>query len=94
VAPLVGAAKCDILERRLPSARKALEDALAREPQHSEANALMGYVLLAEGRPGEAAPHLTLALRDPQCAGRATVERLLARANGHPPGAARPADDN
>jgi len=54
----------------------------------------MGYVLLAEGRPGEAAPHLTLALRDPQCAGRATVERLLAKANGHPPGAARPADDN
>lgn len=94
VGPLVGAAKCDILEGRLPSARKALEDTLAREPQHSEANALMGYVLLAEGRPGEAAPHLTLALRDPQCAGRATVERLLAKAQGHPPGAARPADDN
>jgi tetratricopeptide (TPR) repeat protein len=80
--PRVGMAKCDILDNDLPSARRCLEEALARDPQHCEANALMGYVLVEAGRPGEAAPHLALALKDPQCAGRATIERLLAQAKG------------
>ena len=81
-APLVGLAKCDILDNRLPSAQKYLEAAIAKEPLHSEANALMGYVLVAAGKMGEAQPHLKLALKDPACAGRATVERLLALAGG------------
>jgi len=80
VAARVGLAKCDILDNCLPSARKSLEEALSRQPQHAEANALMGYVLLAEGRPGEATAHLSMALRDPECAGRQTIERLLAKA--------------
>jgi tetratricopeptide (TPR) repeat protein len=78
--PLVGLAKCDILEDRLPSARAHLESALALQPKHPEVNALMGYVLVAEGRPGEALPHLRLALKQPNCEGRATLERLLAQA--------------
>jgi len=92
VAPLVGLAKCEILDNRLAGARKHLEEALSRQPQHTEANALMGYVLLAEGRPGEATAHLSMALRDPECARRDTVERLLAKARGDPPGT--PATDN
>ncbi|MCX5685674.1 MAG: tetratricopeptide repeat protein [Planctomycetota bacterium] len=81
-APLVGLAKCDILDSRLPAARKQLEEALARQPQHAEANALMGYILLTEGRRGEATAHLDMALKDPAVAGRETVERLLANARG------------
>ena len=80
--PLVALAKCDIFEGLLPSARKFLEAALASHPQDIEANALMGYVLVAEGRPGEAVSHLKLALKDPKCDGRETVEWLLARAEG------------
>lgn len=83
--PLVSLAKCDIVENRLPSARKFLDAALSRSPQAAEANALMGYVLVAEGRPGEALPHLQLALKDPNCAGRDTVVQLLIRAGGQPP---------
>jgi tetratricopeptide (TPR) repeat protein len=79
-APLVGLAKCDILEKSLPSARANLEQALKRDARHAEANALMGYVLVAMGRPGEATPHLALALQQPDTPGRATVERLLAQA--------------
>lgn len=73
-------AKCDILENRLDSAQKHLEAALALEPQHSEVNAMMGYVLVAAGRQDEARTHLRLALQDADCAGRDTVERLLAMA--------------
>jgi tetratricopeptide (TPR) repeat protein len=91
-APLVGLAKCEILDNRLPAARKHLEEALSRQPRHTEANALMGYVLLAQGRGEEATAHLCLALRDPECARRDTVERLLAMARGDRPGA--PAMDN
>ncbi|MGB2998983.1 MAG: hypothetical protein WBC59_10160, partial [Phycisphaerae bacterium] len=47
---------------------------------HAEANALMGYVLMEAGRPGEAVSHLRLALEAPDCADREAVERLLARA--------------
>jgi len=78
----IALAKCDILENRLTSAAKRLEGALAAHPREPEANALMGYVLLAQGRPGEAVPHLKLALGDPRCANRDTVEWLLARAEG------------
>ncbi|MBM4017409.1 MAG: tetratricopeptide repeat protein [Planctomycetes bacterium] len=92
LAPLVGLAKCDILEGRMPSARRSLEEALGRDPRHGEANALMGYVLLAEGRPAEAEPHLALALKDPHCAGRASIARLLARAQAERPAAAPPAE--
>jgi len=84
-APLVGLAKCDILENCLPSAKKQLQEALSRQPQHAEANALMGYVLLMEGRPGEAVAHLDMALQDPAVAGRETIERLLAKARGDRP---------
>lgn len=73
-------AKCDILEDRLPSAREHLEEVLSRQPQDAQANALMGYVLVASGRPGEALPYLRLAAKDPTCEGRSTVERLLAQA--------------
>jgi len=85
VSPLVGLAKCDILDNRLPNAKKQLQEALASQPQHAEANALMGYVLLMEGRPGEAMAHLDMALQDPAVAGRETVERLLAKARGDRP---------
>ena len=40
----------------------------------------MGYVLVAEGRSGEAAAHLELALSDPKLPDRAAVERLLDQA--------------
>jgi len=83
-SPLVILALCDILENQLPAARQNLELALAREPEHGQANALMGYVLMETGRPAEAAPHLRLALRDPACEGRPTIERLLARAEAKP----------
>ncbi len=82
--PLVALAKCDIFEDRLPSARTLLESALTASPQDAEANALMGYILVAQGRPGEAVSHLRLALKDPACTGRDTVEWLLARAEGRP----------
>ncbi len=100
--PLVALAKCDIFQNRLPSAGKFLDAALASHPQDTEANALMGYILVAQGRPGEAVSHLKLALKDPKCDGRETVEWLLARAEGKPlppppkaqaqPSAARPQD--
>ena len=91
VLPLVGLAQCDIMENRLPSARTNLERALSRDPQHVEANALMGYVLVATGRCDEAVPYLSLALKDPRCSGRPTVERLLAVARGKPLTAPSPA---
>jgi len=77
---LVALAKCDILEDRPGPARDRLESALKQAPQHAEANALMGYLLVAEGRPGEAVSHLRLALAAPDCAEREIVEWLLARA--------------
>jgi Tfp pilus assembly protein PilF len=76
-AAVVGLAKCDILENRLPSAHKFLDQVLARDARHAEGNALMGYVLVAEGHPGEAVPHLELALGDPKLADRAAIEKLL-----------------
>jgi len=79
-APWVGLARCDILRDRLPEARRHLEEALARRPRHAEANGLIGYVLTATGRPGEAVPHLRLAMKDPACTDRDTIERLLAHA--------------
>ena len=90
-APLVGLAKCDILQNHLTEARQALESALAREPKQAEANALVGYVLVALDRPDEAAGHLERALADPQCPSRAIVERLLARAQSGSAAAAGPA---
>ncbi len=78
----VALAKCDVLEDRLPSARESLEAVLAANPRDAEANALMGYVLVAQGRTDEARPYLKAALADPRCEGRRTVERLLARAEG------------
>jgi Tfp pilus assembly protein PilF len=83
-APLIVLAQCDILENQLASAQVSLEAALKREPEHAQANALMGYVLVASGRPGEAVPHLKLALQDPACEGRSTIEHLLARAEKRP----------
>jgi Tfp pilus assembly protein PilF len=83
-APLVVLAQCDILEDQLASAQTSLEASLRREPGHAQANALMGYVLMANGRPGEAVPHLKLALKDPACEGRPTIERLLAQAEKQP----------
>jgi len=80
VAPRVGLARCDILDDRLPEARRHLEEALAQCPDHAEANGLLGYVLTATGRPGEALPHLKLAVKDPACRGRETIRYLLARA--------------
>ena len=80
LAPLVGLAKCDILENRLTSACQWLESAMTIQPQDSETHALMGYVLVATGRPGEALAHLRLALENPVCEGRPTLERLLAKA--------------
>ncbi len=77
---LVGQAKCDLMEGRLASAEKFLAEALARDAQHVEANGLMGYVLVVTGKKGEAVPHLTLAMKDEHFSGRATVEKLLARA--------------
>jgi tetratricopeptide (TPR) repeat protein len=83
-APLVVLAQCDIIENQLASARASLEAALKREPGHAQANALLGYVLVATGRPVEAAAHLKLALKDPVCEGRPTLERLLAQAEKRP----------
>lgn len=80
VLRLVALAKCDLLEGKMPAARQCLEEALLREATHPEANALMGYVLLAQGKPGEARVHLNLALKEARLPGRAAVERLLAQA--------------
>ena len=82
VVALLGLAKCDLLQQRLDEARTHLEAVLQHQPRHSEANALMGYVLLATGRADEALMHLRLALQDPNCADRATVERLFVQAGG------------
>jgi len=79
-APWVGLARCAILQERLPEARRYLEEALVRSPEHAEANGLLGYVLTAVGRPGEAVPHLKRAMKSPACTGRDTIERLLAYA--------------
>jgi len=79
-APLVGLAKCDILENRLQPARTLLEAALAIQPEDAEANGLMGYLLVAEGRPSDALRHLKSALKNPNGEGRATIERLVAHA--------------
>ncbi|MCX5672473.1 MAG: tetratricopeptide repeat protein [Planctomycetota bacterium] len=79
-APLIGLAKCDILENHLALAGDRLEVVLAIQPQDPEAHALMGYVRVATGRPGEALAHLRLALDNPDCQGRRTVEQLLAQA--------------
>jgi Tfp pilus assembly protein PilF len=76
-APLIGLAKCDLLENHTPQARQWLEKALSRNARDSEANALMGYVLLTEGRTGEAVAYLEQALSDPKLPDRASVERLL-----------------
>jgi len=80
VPPRLGLARCAVLEDRLPEARRHLAEALARSPRHAEANGLMGYVLTAAGRPGEAVPHLRLAMQAPACRGRETIRCLLARA--------------
>jgi len=80
VAPLVGLARCDILQDRLDDARRRLEVALARQPDHTEANGLFGYVLTATGRPGEAVPHLKLAMKGSTGGGRQTIQHLLALA--------------
>ena len=89
-APWIGLAKCDILDDRLPPARRNLEQALAKSPRDGEANALLGFVLVAADRPGEAIPHLELSLKDPKLSDRAAVEKLLAQARGslQPPAAA------
>jgi tetratricopeptide (TPR) repeat protein len=80
VPPRVGLARCAILEDRFDEARRYLEEVLAQRPDHAEANGLLGYVLTATGRPGEAVPHLRLAMQDPACQGRETIRHLLARA--------------
>lgn len=82
--PHVALAKCDILDDQLPSARKYLETALAFDPSDGEASALMGYVLVVQGRSREALPYLRSAMKDPKCAGRRTIRQLLARAEGRP----------
>jgi len=76
----IGLAQCDILQNRTRAARDRLEAALRTRPDHAQANGLLGYVLIVEGRPAEAVPHLRLALKDPDCEGRKTIEQLLARA--------------
>jgi Tfp pilus assembly protein PilF len=76
-APLLGLAKCDLIEKRYKSARQRLELALEKNARDPEGNALMGFVLVAEGRPGEAVSHLELALRDPRLPDRGAVEQLL-----------------
>ena len=81
-APLVGLAKCDILDNRIPAAKTLLEQALAQSPRHTEANALLGYLLMAEGKPAEASPHLSVAAQDLKFADRAAAEHLLAKVQG------------
>jgi predicted Zn-dependent protease len=73
-------AKCDLLENERASARQRLNKVLTRVPDHAEANALMGLLLLHAGRDGEAVPHFRLALASPECVEREAVERLLAQA--------------
>jgi Tfp pilus assembly protein PilF len=84
VGPLVMLAQCDVQENKPAQARRWLEAALAREPLHPEANALMGYVLVDAGRLDEARTHLAVAMRDPALAGNKTLARLLAKAEGRP----------
>ncbi|MGB2780816.1 MAG: tetratricopeptide repeat protein [Phycisphaerae bacterium] len=76
----VALAKCDILENQPASARRRLDKVLSSAPDHAEANALMGLLLMHSGRAGEAVPHLRLALAAPDCGEREALERLLARA--------------
>jgi len=76
----VALAKCDLLADDAGSARRRVDEALSRAPDHAEANALMALLLIHSGRVGEAVPHLRLALASPQCGEREALERLLARA--------------
>jgi tetratricopeptide (TPR) repeat protein len=78
--PWIGLAQCDILDQQLPKARQNLELALAKDPRDSQANALLGFVLVATDHAGEAVPHLELALKDPKLSDREAVEKLLAHA--------------
>jgi len=80
VPPRLGLARCAVLDNRLPEARRHLETVLAQSPGQAEANGLLGYVLAATGRPGEAVPYLKLAMQDPACRGRETIRHLLAHA--------------
>ncbi|MBL7139418.1 MAG: tetratricopeptide repeat protein [Planctomycetes bacterium] len=80
VAPRVGLARCDVLADRLTEAQRHLEEVLVRQPEHPEANGLLGYVLLATGRPGEAVPHLKLARNTQPGRGRETIEQWLVHA--------------
>jgi tetratricopeptide (TPR) repeat protein len=80
VEPVVSLAKCDISAGQLRAARRRLVLALRQSATHPEANALMGYLLVVEGHPRDAVPHLKVALRDPNLEGRGTVEALLERA--------------
>jgi tetratricopeptide (TPR) repeat protein len=80
VDPVVSLAKCDISAGQLGAARQQLQLALRASASHPEANALMGYLLMTEGHPQDAVPHLRVALRDPKLEGRSTVEALLDRA--------------
>jgi predicted Zn-dependent protease len=84
-------AKCDILENQFATAQATLQAVLARAPDHSEASALLGYLLLEAGRPAEAVPHLNVALRDKQLLRRETVERLLNLASNRPASGEKPA---
>ena len=65
-------------------AREYLEAALAFNPSDAEASALMGYILVVQGRSREALPYLRSAMKDPKCASRRTIRQLLARAEGRP----------
>jgi len=76
----IGLARCDILAERLPEAQRSLEEVLVRQPRHPEANGLLGYVLMVTGRPGEAVPHLKLAVHTPAGRSRETIEQWLAYA--------------
>jgi len=80
LAARLGLARCDVLAERLPEAQRSLEEVLLRQPRHPEANGLLGYVLLVTGRPGEAVPHLKLAVQTPAGRGRETLEQWLAYA--------------
>ncbi len=73
-------AKAAIVEKDVEAALAPLEDALRLGPDRPETHALLGYVLLARGRPAEAIPHLKRALDDPYLEGREMVEALLERA--------------
>lgn len=78
--PSSGQLGLTVLELSQHSAgRVALEDMLAEQPDHARAQAMLGMVLLADGEPVDALPHLNVAVEEGE--DRPAMYLLLAEAH-------------